>query len=352
MAIGDGERMYEIRLSGREVEVIEGLLARMAERYRTVEDDEFLRNVNVHAHELPVTVRRGLVEFRMSEPAGVCLVTGFPVDDTAIGATPRHWAGAAEAKHASAREEFYFTLCASLLGDVFGWASQQGGRLVHEVLPIRGHESRQINSSSDATLLWHTEDAFHPYRADYVALMCLRNPGGTETTFACLDDVVVSRDVREILAQPRFVLRPDESHRPENAGPGPVHGPGLVPVAPRSYARIERLLRNPEKTPVLFGDLSSPYVRLDSDAVDWDIDDPEALSALRVFVEAVDKAIAGYSMRPGELLFVDNYRAVHGRRPFVAAFDGNDRWLKRLNISRDLRRSRDARSAPDARVVY
>ncbi|MFB9622745.1 guanitoxin biosynthesis L-enduracididine beta-hydroxylase GntD [Nonomuraea helvata] len=344
--------MYEIRISSREVDVIEELLARMTERYRTVEDEEFLRNVNVHAHELPVTVRRGLAEFRLSEPAGVCLVTGFPVDDTAIGATPRHWAGAEETRRASAREEFYFTLCASLLGDVFGWASQQGGRLMHEVVPVRGHESRQINSSSDATLLWHTEDAFHPYRADYVALMCLRNPGATETTYACLDDVVVSGEVRDILAQPRFVLRPDESHRPENADPALVSGPGLTSVARRSYARIERLLRNPEKTPVLFGDLSSPYVRLDSDAVDWDIDDPEALSALRVFVEAIDTAIVGYSMHPGELLFVDNYRAVHGRRTFAAAFDGNDRWLKRLNISRDLRRSRDARTASDARVVY
>jgi len=35
---------------------------------------------------------------------------------------------------------------------------------------------------------------------------------------------------------------------------------------------------------------------------------------------------------------------VHGRKPFTARFDGTDRWLKRVCITRDLRKSRDARA--------
>jgi hypothetical protein len=51
------------------------------------------------------------------------------------------------------------------------------------------------------------------------------------------------------------------------------------------------------------------------------------------------------------VLFVDNYRAVHGRRPFTARYDGTDRWLKRIGVSRDLRRSRDAGATGAARVI-
>ena len=41
---------------------------------------------------------------------------------------------------------------------------------------------------------------------------------------------------------------------------------------------------------------------------------------------------------PGTLLVVDNYLAVHGRRAFEVRYDGTDRWLKKLTVSRNLRR--------------
>jgi L-asparagine oxygenase len=43
-------------------------------------------------------------------------------------------------------------------------------------------------------------------------------------------------------------------------------------------------------------------------------------------------------LAPGDAAFFDNYRLVHGREPFVARYDGQDRWLKRLNLIRDIRR--------------
>jgi alpha-ketoglutarate-dependent taurine dioxygenase len=112
------------------------------------------------------------------------------------------------------------------------------------------------------------------------------------------------------------------------------------------------LLADPPKVGLLFGDPRHPYVRLDSDAVDRTLDDAEAMAALDRFMAAVDHQLRGIVLEPGDLLFVDNYRAVHGRRPFSASYDGADRWLKRVNITRDLRRSRDARISASDRVVY
>jgi len=43
-------------------------------------------------------------------------------------------------------------------------------------------------------------------------------------------------------------------------------------------------------------------------------------------------------LRPGDVAFLDNYRVVHGREPFTPRYDGHDRWLKRVNLIRDIRR--------------
>ena len=68
-------------------------------------------------------------------------------------------------------------LIASVIGDAFGWEGQQDGRLVHDILPTRGHEDAQTGASSTVVLSPHTEDAFHPERAHLLALACLRNAG-------------------------------------------------------------------------------------------------------------------------------------------------------------------------------
>jgi hypothetical protein len=53
----------------------------------------------------------------------------------------------------------------------------------------------------------------------------------------------------------------------------------------------------------------------------------------------------------GEALLIDNYRCVHGRRAFDAGYDGADRWLIKMTVTRDLRRSRARRGGPDQRVI-
>ncbi|MBP2478023.1 putative NAD(P)/FAD-binding protein YdhS [Crossiella equi] len=46
-----------------------------------------------------------------------------------------------------------------------------------------------------------------------------------------------------------------------------------------------------------------------------------------------------------------NKRAVHGRRPFTARYDGTDRWLRRINITADLRRSAGRQFGGHGRAV-
>ncbi len=80
-------------------------------------------------------------------------------------------------------------------------------------------------------------------------------------------------------------------------------------------------------------------------------DDPRAQRAFAALVPALDARLVDIVLEPGDICFIDNRRAVHGRRAFKARYDGGDRWFKRMNVTRDLRRSRAARSGATSQVI-
>ncbi len=314
--------MHRIELTGEEVEAIRPLVKEVACRHSSVEEADFLDGASTYAQELPRRIRRFLNTFRLMEPSGVCVVSGYPVDDFIIGKTPTHWRKGSGSS-STIEEEIFLSLCGALLGDAIAWTHQRDGLICQDLVPIEDHKEEMLGSGSELDLVWHTEDARYSYRGDYIGLMCLRNPDAVPTTFASIDELELDPDRIEILFEPRFVFRPDPSHPTDNKR---------------------------EKAPVLFGDPKSPYIRFDPYSMDRP-NTEEARAAIDYLIRAIDEALTGVALLPGECLFIDNYKAVHGRSSFKARFDGTDRWLKRINIARDLRKSRGARKASAARLI-
>jgi Fe(II)/alpha-ketoglutarate-dependent arginine beta-hydroxylase len=342
--------VFTITLTEDDRRRIDAVLDRAAARYPSAEDQALSDELSLYAHELPRSLRGPLNEFRLHEPSGVCVVSGFAVDDERIGETPTGWHSSPGEGGGTLREDLFLLLCAALLGDPIAWATQQDGRLLHDVVPIKGHEYEQINSSTAAPLWWHTEDAFHPSRADYVGLLCLRNPEGAETTYANFDDLRLDPETVRLLSEPWYTIRPDESHLAKNRAADSGLG-ACTELLERSYLWVQRMAEEPPPIPILFGDPGAPYGRLDPYFMDRP-EDERAAAAFDALVKEIDDKLSGVVLRPGDLLFVDNYKAVHGRKPYTAAFTGRDRWLRRVNVSRDLRKSREARTGPAARVVF
>lgn len=342
--------MLKLELHDEDIVAIEKTTAEIAERFPSVEDPALHRSAQVYAHELPRGLRSALVDFRLTEPSGVLVVSGLPVDDAALGPTPADWRDKA-APDTTLRLDIPFLLISCLLGEPIGWATQQDGRVMHDIFPMRAHEHGQIGWGSAETLAWHTEDAFHPLRTDYLGLLCLRNPDGVETTFADIADVRLDDATRAALAQERFRILPDDSHRPQNQVEGGVEDPEVAELRRRSAERVESALHSPEPVAVLFGSPRDPYVRLDPYYMQGVQGECEQ-RALDEIGAALDGAMDGVALTPGDIVFIDNYRVVHGRKPFRARFDGTDRWLRRLNITRDLRKSRHARLSAQSRVIY
>lgn len=270
---------------------------------------QYLPDIRVTAEELPRRLRAFLAESRITE-ASVFKVAGLPLSPH-LAMTPVGWA-TAEALGAGRQEELTLLLIASVVGDPFSWATQQNGRLVHDVCPAPGAEQSLTSASSEAALSLHTEDVHHSCRADYVCLMCLRNPDATPTTVARCDDVVLSHELRDSLSERRFRFHPDDSH----------DGGGSV---------------EPETGPVLFGPAERPYLRFDVDFVSGE--DETGSAAIQTAARSFERAAEQVVLEPGEIVFLDNQRVLHGRSPFTPRYDGTDRWLKRVNLARDIRRT-------------
>lgn len=287
--------------------------------------DDIIDRARVQAAELPRQLRSFVENFRLTEHAGAALIRGIPIGASYLGPTPTSLSGLDPTRTAEADRSL--ALVASLLGDLFGWAAEYDGRLIHDLVPLRGHETEQSGVSSNTELGWHTDESYHPYRCDYLALLCLRNPDHVPTGISVLDVAELSVEHRERLFCPRFAVASETAHAGDQ----------------RQEISV---------IPVLFGPPDDPYLRFDegytdlSTASDGDRAAFEELS--RVF--GSDRSVS-IAMEPGDLLLVDNYRSVHARGAFQARFDGTDRWIKRTYITRDLRKSRTSRSTPSARVV-
>jgi Fe(II)/alpha-ketoglutarate-dependent arginine beta-hydroxylase len=332
------------RLSPDEIRGIDEVIEGVVEHAAPAHHPAVLRAAALSVADLPRSLRAALLQFRWEEPAGALLVSGFPIDDDRIGPTPGHWRQP-PADCPLTREEAYLLLLSTLLGEPFGWSTQQDGRLVHNVLPIRGHETEQLGSSSAEPLWWHTEDAFHRFRPDYVDLLCLRNPDAAVTRYADVSRLPIAGPDRRLLSEPGYTIRPDNSHRAQHNS-----GSGNDPRRTAALAAVEQAYAEPEPIAVLSGDLADPYVRLDPYFMDPP-PDPRHAAALDRLRALVHAALVDVVLAPGDCLILDNYRAVHGRAPFRAKFDGRDRWLKRLCVTRDLRRSRAARPSLTGRLI-
>lgn len=327
-------------IDAAEARAITGLLQEVAVHYDSAEAEEFLQEAPRLAWQLPRRLVDAVLRFRRYETSSALVLRGLPLEDETIGPTPLSWESQPDPA-STLRPELYQMLIAALLGEVFGWSTLQSGRLIHNVVPIPSEENEQSGHGT-VRLEWHTEDGFHPYRCDYLLLGGMRNHDAVPTAVAGIDSVSLSQAHAQVLWQPRFLIRPDAEHLKRAAR--------LVEGTGERHA-MQRMQDEPTPCAVLFGGAARPYLRVDPAFMEPVPDDPEAAAALTALVDQLEEHLTDVALGPGDLLVVDNYRAVHGRSAYRARFDGTDRWLKKTVVTRDLRKSRAQRAKANARVL-
>jgi L-asparagine oxygenase len=272
--------------------------------------------------DLPRRLRIVLRQYRRDSGCdGRLLLHGLPVHEQGLPATPMT---AESVQRAVSHPASMLALVSLQLGEIVAYREEKKGALVQDVVPVPGMESMQGNAGSD-DLAFHVENAFHDNRPDFVSLLCLRadHDGVAGLRIAAYRKAVhlLPERTRRILRECRFATT-----APPSFGAG-----AITPHA------------------VLEGGVDDPNLR-----VDFTSTRPADSEAMRSLVE-LRKALVGVQetliLGPGDLAIVDNRITVHGRTAFLPHYDGRDRWLQRVYVQVDFRRSREFRPG-DGHVVH
>lgn len=215
--------------------------------------------------------------------------------------------------------EWALLALASSLGTVVSYREQRAGQLFNNILPMRGSEDEVSSQGSRTILGLHRECTFSEVGPDFIGLYCHRG-GQVATTVVSAARIQQGLSERHwsILGEPRFVTPLPPMFRRGS-------------MAPARY--------QPHR--VFLGERANPEIRLDATLTfGTDHDAEAALEELRT-VATQDDLVERIVLNPGDVLFLDNRRCLHGREAFEARFDGLDRWLVRLYVKTDLWACRD-----------
>lgn len=215
-------------------------------------------------------------------------------------------------KQSSKESSLALTQYGHQLGYPVSYAQEQHGQLIQNIIPVHKTESQQISTSSKVELALHTETAFHPYKPDYVLLLCLRGDKNAVTTYANVYDIVsfLSDEVVKALKKPWYKTAVDDSFRTK----GEMQKEFIMPI----------LSETNNKLTITYDNF---FMRGINDVAQI------ALTELNYAIQKCTKEIV---LKTGDLLVIDNSVVIHGRKPFQARYDGTDRWVQRMLVRKQL----------------
>ncbi len=275
--------------------------------------EAFILAANLAFHELPLEIRQALITFqRIGNQDGGLLIRGLPIDPT-LPPTPLNLSDK------FAKKTFYSEFCCSMfstaLGEIFGYAQEKEGLVFQDVFPTPENKYNLSSESSGIILDFHTEVAFHPFLPDYVFLYCLRADylAEAKTILASINNMLplLSEEEINLLREQIFETGIDYSFGNLNTEKG--------------GGRILSILHGNEQDPLICFD-PDLMACLESAGI-------QVIQKLNNLAHKVSTFV---KLVPGDLFIIDNKHAVHGRSEFAARFDGQDRWLQRVFVRRDI----------------
>ncbi len=252
--------------------------------------DEELVTHSAHVSQaLPADVYRALADFRSDPPtSGALLLTGVPVGD--LPPTPAHPTDTVSKDLVS---DVHLLAVANQLGQPVGYAHEHGGSLIQTIVPTHAGADQQISTSSSVSLMFHTETAFHAHLPRYLLLLCLKGDVNAATTLCGARSIIggLGRSTIEALFEPRFRFAVDASF-----GADPLQGASPL-------------------RPILSGTVDEPTFIFDADLTTGA--DAEAQKIVEQVTRTIAEHAFSVTLHAGDLLIVDNFRAVHGRSAYT-----------------------------------
>ena len=211
----------------------------------------------------------------------------------------------------------------SFVGNMIAYEGEGGDRLFQDIVPHLSNALLQTSTGSLCELEIHTEQAFSPWRPDFITLGCLRGHLDAITFWLPVTDIPTN--MYPLLRQPLWTIGVDLSFQQEGVQ-NDVRGPIPILEETKSESGNETM-----------------RLCFDQDLMKGTTESSE--NALHEITRIYYEKRAHHVLQKGDMLILDNNRIVHGRSPFLLHFNGTDRFLVRCFAMKDYtyERSMDVR---------
>jgi L-asparagine oxygenase len=315
----DNQEIKVLNLTKQEIELLH-----IYSKYITIipskEPELYCTQVKNICVNLPVRIKDILNDFKLLKCA--CLLfKDFPVDNIITPDTNKQNVGE---KSILSKIQALFV---SYISEIIGYEGECSGNLFQDIIPDQKMSSLQSSVSCDNELEIHTEQAFSKLRPDILCLGCLRGANNAFTYILPVSYILEHITTHEynLLKQPLWMFGVDYSfkHVENNFIEGNIRGP--FPILGKNN-----------------------YLLFDQNLITGITE--EANSVIKLIIDIYYKYRIAYCLEPGDILLINNNQVVHGRSPFKANYDGNDRFLIRCFGTYDLQTSLHARKS-NSRII-
>ena len=283
--------------------------------------DIFCRQAQEQSKKLPPRIKTILENFAAKgKEIGFLLIQGIPIKPDTIPKTP-------EGNQYKLGETTMLAkiqaILVSAIGDMIAYEAEGYGNLFQDVVPLKSMEKAQTSLGSNAELEIHTEQAFSKLKPDILSLACLRGDKSAYTHIFPVQTILnnLTTEEKALLREPLWYTGVDLSFKLNN------------------NEFIDGEIRGP--MPIISGPPNDPKLIFDQDLMTGTTE--ESKEMIKKIINIYYQHKIRHNLKPGEIILVDNNRAVHGRSAFKPKYDGEDRFLIRCFATFDLLKSEYAR---------
>jgi L-asparagine oxygenase len=280
---------------------------------------------------IPDNIKEKLFDFAKygSHETGFLLFKNIPIDtnDLKLGKTP-------ETNNTKTGDKTILAKIQSLLihyiSDMIAYEAEGYGRLFQDIVPIQSMATEQTSVGSNIELEVHVEQAFSNLRPDIISLGCLKGDKDAFTYILPVEKIIenVNKQENKSLFEPLWKTGIDLSFK--------INGNEF----------IEGDIRGP--LAILNGSHEDPSLIFDQDLM-FGITE-ESNKIMKKIIDIYYQNRIQHNLQPGEIILLDNNRAIHGRSSFFPKYDGNDRFLVRAFGTFNYEKSKYARPN-DSRTI-
>jgi L-asparagine oxygenase len=295
---------FVVQLTDIEIDTIL-VLAKQLDLSPSDEPELFCEKAKELSKYIPERIQTILSDFaKNGSKTGYLLIRKIPID--ILPSTPLNNNNKVGESTLLAKIQSLFV---SYTFEMIAYEAEGYGRLFQDIIPAPSMTAKQTSLGSNVELEIHTEQAFSKLKPDILSLACLRGDENAQTYILPIQTIIEHIDFEDyqLLKQPLWEIGVDISFK--------LYGNDF----------IDGDIRGPIS--IINGEDKNPQLIFDQDLMCGINENANEL--LKKVVDIYYKHRFSHNLKEGEILFVDNNKAVHGRSPFFPKYDGYDRFLVR-----------------------